>query len=31
MDTGNYYPQRDGQIAELDDGELTSSGLLQRT
>ncbi len=30
MDTGNYYPQRDGQIALLDDGELTSSGLLQR-
>jgi len=29
MDTGNYYPQRDGQIAELDSGELTSSGLLQ--
>ncbi len=29
MDTGNYYPQRDGQIAVLDDGELTSSGLLQ--
>ena len=19
LDTGNYYPQRDGQIAELDD------------
>jgi 8-hydroxy-5-deazaflavin:NADPH oxidoreductase len=30
LDTGNYYPQRDGQIAELDDGSLTSSGLLQR-
>ena len=30
LDTGNYYPQRDGQIAELDDGALTSSGLLQR-
>ena len=30
MDTGNYYPQRDGQIAVLDDGELTSSGLLQQ-
>ena len=29
MDTGNYYPQRDGQIAVLDDGEVTSSGLLQ--
>ena len=30
MDTGNYYPQRDGQLAELDDGSLTSSALLQR-
>lgn len=30
LDTGNYYPQRDGQIAELDTGALTSSGLLQR-
>ena len=30
MDTGNYYPQRDGHIAELDTGGLTSSGLLQR-
>jgi predicted dinucleotide-binding enzyme len=30
LDTGNYYPQRDGQIAELDSGSLTSSGLLQR-
>ncbi len=30
LDTGNYYPQRDGQIAELNDGSLTSSGLLQR-
>ena len=30
MDTGNYYPQRDGQIAVLDSGALTSSGLLQR-
>jgi len=30
MDTGNYYPQRDGHIAELDTGALTSSGLLQR-
>ncbi|HLK79216.1 MAG TPA: NAD(P)-binding domain-containing protein [Streptosporangiaceae bacterium] len=30
MDTGNYYPQRDGQLAELDTGALTSSGLLQR-
>ena len=30
IDTNNYYPQRDGRIAELDDGSLTSSGLLQR-
>jgi hypothetical protein len=30
IDTLNYYPQRDGQIAELDSGELTTSGLLQR-
>ena len=30
LDTGNYYPQRDGQIAELDTGAITSSGLLQR-
>jgi 8-hydroxy-5-deazaflavin:NADPH oxidoreductase len=30
MDTGNYYPQRDGHIEELDTGALTSSGLLQR-
>ena len=30
LDAGNYYPQRDGQIAELDDRSLTSSGLLQR-
>jgi len=29
IDTGNYYPQRDGQLAELDSGSLTSSGLLQ--
>ena len=29
LDTGNYYPQRDGHIAELDTGALTSSGLLQ--
>lgn len=26
----NYYPARDGQIAELDDGEVTSAGLVQR-
>jgi predicted dinucleotide-binding enzyme len=30
MDTGNYYPRRDGNLAELDTGALTSSGLLQR-
>lgn len=30
LDTCNYYPQRDGQIAELDSGALTSSGLIQR-
>jgi len=30
LDTGNYYPQRDGNLAELDTGALTSSGLLQR-
>jgi 8-hydroxy-5-deazaflavin:NADPH oxidoreductase len=30
MDTCNYYPQRDGQLAELDSGALTSSALLQR-
>ncbi len=30
LDTGNYYPQRDGQIADLDNGALTCSGLLQR-
>ena len=29
VDTNNYYPQRDGQIAELDDGSTTSSELLQ--
>ena len=30
IDTCNYYPQRDGQIAELDNGTLTSSELIQR-
>jgi 8-hydroxy-5-deazaflavin:NADPH oxidoreductase len=30
LDTTNYYPQRDGQIAELDSGALTSSELIQR-
>jgi predicted dinucleotide-binding enzyme len=29
IDTNNYYPQRDGQIAALDDGSGTSAGLLQ--
>jgi len=30
IDTCNYYPQRDGQIPELDSGALTSSELVQR-
>jgi predicted dinucleotide-binding enzyme len=30
MDTNNYYPQRDGNIAELDERSATSSELLQR-
>ncbi len=30
MDTGNYYPERDGQLGELDSGSLTSSELLAR-
>jgi 8-hydroxy-5-deazaflavin:NADPH oxidoreductase len=30
IDTCNYYPQRDGQIAELDNESLTSSELIQR-
>ena len=29
IDTMNYYPQRDGSFAELDDGSTTSSELLQ--
>ncbi len=29
MDTNNYYPQRDGRIAELDDGSTTGPELLQ--
>jgi 8-hydroxy-5-deazaflavin:NADPH oxidoreductase len=29
IDTNNYYPQRDGHIAELDDHSTTSSELLQ--
>jgi 8-hydroxy-5-deazaflavin:NADPH oxidoreductase len=30
IDTNNYYPQRDGHIAELDDESTTTSELLQR-
>jgi predicted dinucleotide-binding enzyme len=30
IDTTNYYPERDGHIAELDTGELTSTALVQR-
>jgi 8-hydroxy-5-deazaflavin:NADPH oxidoreductase len=30
IDTCNYYPSRDGQIAELDHDETTSSELVQR-
>ena len=30
MDTGNYYPVRDGQVAELDARSLASSEYLQR-
>src|SRR3954454_22840385 len=30
IDTNNYYPQRDGQIAELDEQRTTSTELLQR-
>ena len=30
VDTNNYYPQRDGQIAELDDETTTVSELLQQ-
>lgn len=30
LDTNNYYPQRDGHIAELDDGSVTSVELEQR-
>ncbi|MGF1427138.1 NADPH-dependent F420 reductase [Kitasatospora sp. LaBMicrA B282] len=29
LDTGNYYPDRDGQLARLDSGESTSSELVQ--
>lgn len=28
IDTNNYYPERDGQIPELDDGSTTTSELL---
>ena len=28
IDAGNYYPERDGQFAELDSGETTSSELM---
>ena len=28
IDAGNYYPERDGQIAELDSGQTTSSELM---
>jgi predicted dinucleotide-binding enzyme len=30
IDTCNYYPQRDGHVAELDDESTTSSELVQR-
>jgi predicted dinucleotide-binding enzyme len=30
MDTNNYYPQRDGHFADLDDDSTTSSELLQQ-
>ncbi|WP_154796355.1 NADPH-dependent F420 reductase [Occultella kanbiaonis] len=30
LDTNNYYYERDGQIESLDDGEATTSGLLQQ-
>jgi predicted dinucleotide-binding enzyme len=30
IDTGNYYPQRDGRIADLDERRATSAELLQR-
>jgi predicted dinucleotide-binding enzyme len=29
IDTGNYYPARDGRIAELDSAEGTTAGMLQ--
>ena len=30
VDTGNYYPQRDGRIDALEDGSATTSGLVQQ-
>lgn len=30
LDTNNYYWERDGRIAELDEGKTTTTGLLQR-
>ncbi|HEY3881090.1 MAG TPA: NAD(P)-binding domain-containing protein, partial [Trebonia sp.] len=30
LDTGNYYPERDGRIGELESGELTGSEYLGR-
>jgi predicted dinucleotide-binding enzyme len=30
LDTDNYYPQRDGNVAELDEGRLTSAELEQQ-
>lgn len=30
IDTMNYYPERDGRIADLDSGALTSSAMVQR-
>lgn len=31
VDTGNYYPHRDGRIAELDSHEMTTGELVQKT
>jgi 8-hydroxy-5-deazaflavin:NADPH oxidoreductase len=30
IDTGNYYPERDGQVADLDDDRTTSSEMVQQ-
>jgi predicted dinucleotide-binding enzyme len=30
MDTCNYYPERDGKFAEIDDGSMASSEMIQR-